>query len=298
VANDTETDSADIRRGDRVADCAGLENRGATHHPIDVTTNSSTSSNIDPESDSAVLASCLALLNQKSPDLALIAERWVKAEVIRWDISSRRRIALFYLTPLHVTVAKLGSITPLRLVTILRNGETIAAIGADRRSVELWDVAAGKKTATLAGFLPGNGSILALAVSPDDRELAIAVAESFKGPDGTSQTRVRVVLWDINSQAQIKSWPIFSGPEDLPHGEGVYSMAFCPGSRTLAIGGSRGDVDLWHIQTGRKMLTMPSHTDHSAVTTLLFSPTGKTLAVGTMRGSGSLALYHASGMQK
>jgi hypothetical protein len=59
-----------------VADRAGLENRcglAATADVNPVTTQPSTDT---AENSSDDLASCLALLTRKSPDLALIAERW------------------------------------------------------------------------------------------------------------------------------------------------------------------------------------------------------------------------------
>jgi hypothetical protein len=59
-----------------VADRAGLENRCAESNPIDATIISLPSSDAEPKRDSAVLASCLALLARESPDLALIAYRW------------------------------------------------------------------------------------------------------------------------------------------------------------------------------------------------------------------------------
>ena len=79
-----------------MADRAGLENRCVTSAPLDATTNSSTSSDAEPNSDAAVLASCLALLAQKSPDLALIAECWdalpvaIRAGIVAMVKASRK----------------------------------------------------------------------------------------------------------------------------------------------------------------------------------------------------------------
>jgi hypothetical protein len=64
------------RRGGRAADCTGLENQCAGETQADASTNLSISSNANPKNSAAVLASCLALLARKSPDLALVVERW------------------------------------------------------------------------------------------------------------------------------------------------------------------------------------------------------------------------------
>jgi hypothetical protein len=57
-----------LRRGGRAADCTGLENRSPTSvKPSHADTSE------DPEKN---LAFCLALLAQKSADLALVVERW------------------------------------------------------------------------------------------------------------------------------------------------------------------------------------------------------------------------------
>jgi len=54
----------------------GLKNQAAAALSIDASIDSPKSSDSEPTTETAVLASCLALFAEKSPDLALIAERW------------------------------------------------------------------------------------------------------------------------------------------------------------------------------------------------------------------------------
>jgi hypothetical protein len=59
-----------------VADCIGLENCSQSTSSLDTTIYQFGTSDKAKNSDENVLASCLALLARKSPDLALLVERW------------------------------------------------------------------------------------------------------------------------------------------------------------------------------------------------------------------------------
>jgi hypothetical protein len=82
------------RRDGRAADCTGLENRCGSSIP-DASSSISATSSADPaEERPDDLASCLALLTRKSPDLALLVERWDGLpEAIRAGIAAMIRAA-------------------------------------------------------------------------------------------------------------------------------------------------------------------------------------------------------------
>jgi WD40 repeat protein len=117
--------------------------------------------------------------------------------------------------------------------------------------IGLWDVATGRKTATLA-----QGSLVdSVAFSPDGRTLA---AGDSSGDIG---------LWDVATGRKTAT---------LAQGNPVGSLAFSPDGRTLAAGDSSGDIGLWDVATGRKTATLAQG---NPIGSLAFSPDGRTLAV-------------------
>jgi WD40 repeat protein len=62
-------------------------------------------------------------------------------------------------------------------------------------------------------------------------------------------------------------------------GTGVFSVAFSPDGKTLAVGRSAGVFELWEMPGMRLRATLRGHSDH--VWSLAFSPNGKLLASGS-----------------
>src|SRR5262249_42012947 len=64
------------------------------------------------------------------------------------------------------------------------------------------------------------------------------------------------------------------------HTDAVWSVAFSPDGKTLALGGGLagqpGEIQLWDVATGKEQATLKGHTD--GVNCVAFSPDGKTLA--------------------
>ncbi|WP_392436056.1 NB-ARC domain-containing protein [Chlorogloeopsis fritschii PCC 9212] len=60
---------------------------------------------------------------------------------------------------------------------------------------------------------------------------------------------------------------------------GVMSVAFSPDGELLAAGDSNGEIHLWRITDGQKLLILPGHT--SWVVSLAFSPDSRTLVSGS-----------------
>ena len=65
--------------------------------------------------------------------------------------------------------------------------------------------------------------------------------------------------------------------ETLRGGDGnVYSAAFAPDGKTLAVGTLEGLITLWNLPTRQKIATLAAHS--TIVEALAFSPDGRTLA--------------------
>jgi WD40 repeat protein len=130
------------------------------------------------------------------------------------------------------------------------DGRTLAS-GGDGQTIQLWDVATGKATATLY-----SGKTCCLAFSPDGKMLA---SGSDKG---------RVYLWDV---AAAKAVAILEA-----HDQSVEAVAFSPDGKTLASGSWDETTRLWEVAIERNIGTLST----GPATGLAFSPDGKTLAVG------------------
>ncbi len=144
----------------------------------------------------------------------------------------------------------------IRNVAFSPDGHTLAAADAldDRGHIGLWDVATGRRIATLAEGSP-VGSV---AFSPDGHTLA------------AGDSRGEVGLWDVATGRRIATLT-------LAEGSPVYSVAFSPDGHTLAAGDYRGEVGLWDVATGRRAATLA---EGGPVYSVAFSPDGHTLAVG------------------
>ncbi|NVJ13595.1 WD40 repeat domain-containing protein [Myxococcus sp. AM010] len=103
-----------------------------------------------------------------------------------------------------------------------------------------------------------EGSVLALAFSPDGRLLA----------SGGYDSVVRV--WDVEAGAQVA--------ELKGHDAELHALAFSPDGRWLAAAGRPGTLWLWDWKQGRRVALLSGHTE--VVRGLAFSPEGEWLASG------------------
>ncbi|WP_232109629.1 WD40 repeat domain-containing protein [Streptomyces buecherae] len=119
-------------------------------------------------------------------------------------------------------------------VAFAPHGRTLAVSDRDG-TVTLWDVASGRRRATLAGSAAGARSV---AFSPDGRTLAAGC-----GPGGA------VRLWDVSGQ---RPRPGLDGPT-----AGAAWVAFSPDGRTLATSGPRAPTRLWRVADGAPLAGLP-----------------------------------------
>jgi WD40 repeat protein len=139
------------------------------------------------------------------------------------------------------------------------DGKKLVSVSRDDELM-LWDVATGKKTATLKIEEIAH----AAAFSPDSKTVAAAVYDK--------DNNVRsVTLWDT---ATGKAQTTLKG-----HPTDVEAVVFSPNGKTLACGCEDGTITLWDIATSKELNAFKGHTEK--IRCLAFSPDGTVLASGS-----------------
>jgi RNA polymerase sigma factor (sigma-70 family) len=159
-------------------------------------------------------------------------------------------------------------------VVFSADSKTIAATVAEaigRDVINLWDA----KTLAAKQKLGGDSQLVCVALSVDGKLVA-----------GGDPSKKAVRLWNARTGAPERT---------LDTGEAQpWSLAFSPDSRSLAVGGQKGDhsgeVSLWDVKAGKAKYRLKQLT---YVTAVAFSPDGKMLA-----GSSSGQLIQVWDVQK
>jgi WD40 repeat protein len=146
------------------------------------------------------------------------------------------------------------------------DGKTLATASSDQ-TIKLWDVATGKKRASLRGH---QAAVMCLAFGPDGKTLATA------GWDFS------IKLWDVAKAEEVATL--------VGHLAEVRALAFSPDGKTLASAGGvalgdplgRAESDelkLWDVAKRQEQTSLQGH--KSAIFAVTFAPDGKTLATGS-----------------
>jgi WD40 repeat protein len=224
-----------------------------------------------------VLTSTIAF----SPDGKLLAAP-TGSSVQLWDVDKRRVVAKLE----HPFREDSPYVKGVTAVVFSPDGKRLASV-ASNATVQIWDVATGKKAAAFKGFWPA-------AFSPDGKTLAVGLK-----------------LWDLSTT---KPKPALKGL-DADERAMVNAVVFSPDGKTLAVGGGGvatngqpglGWVRLWEVATGRLRFALegwefddqdPEGGGPEMVKSLAFSPDGKMLASASIYGSVLLWDLH-SGKRK
>jgi WD40 repeat protein len=144
----------------------------------------------------------------------------------------------------------------------------LAVSGSDDQTLRFWDTSNGKPIQVVRPINPPKQGpwVGGVRFSPDGKTVAAVVA-------GVPR------FWDARAVQEINTLPAIRS-------EG-YDLAFSPDGRRLAVA-AQDDVQVWDLQTGRKLYAFKCGDDLGRSWRVAFSPDGKRLA----------AALHSSGGEK
>jgi WD40 repeat protein len=184
----------------------------------------------------------------------LAAAAYNSRTVRLWDTATHH--------PLPTLTTRAGEISALafspdaRILATEGAGEGKKPYIMSAGTIQLWDIATGRRIATLPAAGDPPNRIDALAFSPDGRKLA-------SGMNGT------VWLWDIPTRRLLAGLPGLT--------TSVSSIVFSPDGRTLASSDAGQMLLLWDASTGQRRATIINDDDGGPVK-IAFSPDGRILA--------------------
>jgi len=222
-----------------------------------------------------------------SPNGKILASSDAVGTIKLWDMTTWRKIATLY-----------GPAEGVFSLAFSPKGNRLAG-GCLDKTVRVWDIKTLQDVKILTGY---TGEIHSVAFSPDGRWL-VSCTSDYSGDlilwDTTTWNRVisrgahahlvmfspdgrwLVSAWSVWGDGEIKLWKFPFRQATVPlHTGSLYSSAFSPDNKTLAVGGlDDGRVDLWNISSKKKLATLRGH--KATVNGLAFSPNGKYLATGS-----------------
>lgn len=144
----------------------------------------------------------------------------------------------------------------IRLKAVFSEDDSHRAVAVD----DNYGLIMNMRTGSITKLEYQDGSVFAIAFSPDSRMLATA---GGSGNNGTAN------IWDVSTGMELFS---------LPHSRVVMSLAFSPDGRQIVTACLDGNARIWDLESRQLFRTM--HHD-SWVTAVAFSPDGKLIATGS-----------------
>ena len=153
----------------------------------------------------------------------------------------------------------LGSLSSPAVAAAFSPDSKTLAVGCEDGRIHLWNLR-GEPPAEMTWAAHGD-RVNSISFSPDGRWLA-------------SAGKTEVLLWELAAPGQ-------PAPSPLLTGEPVFSLAFGPDSRTLAVGYADGRIRLWDVAT-RQASELTGPGEDRQANSLAFSRDGHWLASARM----------------
>jgi WD40 repeat protein len=186
-----------------------------------------------------------------------------------WDVATGKRVP-----------AAEGQEAPVCALAFSADGRWLASGGDGDGTACIWDLGRRQVHARFRGHLRAAAS---LAFAPDGKTLATGDG-SPSYQTGGGETHIR--LWDLEAGRLVRKFPA--------HLNGVTSLHFAPGGKTLASGGLDARVRLWNVADGARLAQVRGGDGYHWAR---FSHDGKRLLIAD-GGSGSLSLWQPDLKQK
>jgi len=154
---------------------------------------------------------------------------------------------------------------------------------SDDKVVRIWDLSSGTTTRTLRGEIDAGeaGKIFAMALSPDERWLAVAgYMATYTGDNAAAVGAIR--LYDFASG---ELTALLKGHRNV-----VFDLAFSPDSRHLASASPDNTAIVWDLANRTPLHHLRGHDGH--VKAVAFTPDGKRLVSAS--SDGSLGLWNVT----
>jgi WD40 repeat protein len=149
--------------------------------------------------------------------------------------------------------------------------DDLTLLVAGHEVLQMWNLATNRRQWSKGEELKaGAGS----PDSPSHSGCAFTADEKYGAATVDSPTQAYVLIWDAKTGKGHKRFPTRSGQ---------VAFAFSPDSRWIAIGGSKPEVALYDVETGK--LALDFENVGQRVLSIAFSPDGRKLATGSRDGT-------------
>jgi WD40 repeat protein len=206
-----------------------------------------------------------------TPDGKTLITGALDNEVRLWDVATGRELAKLDGPPRGLPPAGIGS------AVLSPNGKMLAGGGLD---IRLWEIPSGREIATFSNQNISGGELYRLAMSPDNRLLAIVSTGNNSG-DPSDDT---INLWDVTTRPPqlVRRLPGADGP-----------VTFFPDGKILVTRGRQSPMQLWDVASGKPLPLRKGQNVPSG--RLVFSPDGKWVACSS--AGNTVRIYDAATMQ-